>query len=897
MLFRPVWFRLRALLAPRAAERELDEEVRYHFDRAIERHVAAGMTRADATAAARREFGNELALKEEARDAFGLRVLRDLGADSRYALRLLRRSPGYTAVAVLSLALGVGANAAMFGVVDRLLLRGPEHVRDPGRVRRVQVTMRAPGRPVTRMGWLGYVSYDILRRGQSFEQVAAYFIAPEAMVVGRGAEARRVTRGEATATFFPLLGVQPALGRFYTEAEDDPAAPERVVVIGHALWQQDYGGRPDVLGQTIVLDNNAHTIIGVAPKGFTGPELTRVDVWLPESLLGRGVVTNWTQSWNGNWLYVIVRLKDGVDSEQADAEMTLLHQQGYTGPDPVKARATLAGRPIRFTPEGVESTEASVSKWLLAVAAIVLVIAVANVINLALARAVRRRREIAVRVTVGAGRGRVVRLLVTEALALGMAGGAMGLVLAGGLAALMRRVLLPNVEWTGGWVSPRVIGVAALVALGTGLIVGLVTAVQASAPDLTSGLRTGAREGGGRTGRLRTALTIAQAALAVVLLVGAGLFVQSLRRVRGLDLGIEPDRVLTFSVLRAGLGSISDTAERRLERRRRAEFYPAALERIRQLPVVEAASLSIGVAFASGYGQDIRVPGRDSIPRLPGGGPYLAAVTADYFRTMGTRVVRGRAFTPADRAGSAAVAIVDETMAATLWPGEDPIGKCFVVSPSEMCAEVVGVAGDARRFELREDAAMFFYIPHGQEQQISGTQLLVRPRGDPKGAIAEVRAQLLALDPSIVFVRATVLQDLVDPQLRPWRLGATMFSLMGLLALLVAAVGLYGVLSYLVAHRAHEISVRIALGARARDVARLVFRGGFGMAGVGVLAGLVLALPAARFVAPLLFDTSPADPVVYGSVALVLLGVAALASIVPAARARRVSPMEAMRAD
>ena len=291
------------------------------------------------------------------------------------------------------------------------------------------------------------------------------------------------------------------------------------------------------------------------------------------------------------------------------------------------------------------------------------------------------------------------------------------------------------------------------------------------------------------------------------------------------------------------------------------------------------------------------MPGRETIPQLKGGGPFLNVVGQDFFRTVGTRIIRGRAFLSSDRAGTAPVAIVNETMAATLWPNEDAIGKCFTVGQSPACAEVVGIAADTRRFKLREDAAMSFYIPIGQEQGISGTQLLVRPRGDANQVLAEVRKTLLSLDSTIIFVNAGVLQDRVEPQVRPWQLGATMFSLMGVLALIVAGVGMYSVLSYLVTHRSHEIGVRMALGARPTDIAQLVVREGLALAAGGIVIGFGLAIVGGGLVEPLLFDTSPREPLVFAVVALTLMTMAALATLVPAARARRVNPADAMRTE
>ena len=822
---------------------------------------------------------------------------RGTAQDVRFGSRTLRREWSFSLAVIATLALGIGVNAAMFGVVDRLVLRGPDHVRDQERVRRVIRIRHSPGMDVEHTGWFPYAAYDTFRQhAQSFEQVAAYSVVERTTVLGQGLEARQITRGEATASLFPLLGVAPAAGRFYTEREDDTAQPEHVVVLGDSLWNSEFGRRPDVVGQSVLLDNVSYTVVGVAPKGFTGPDLVPVDVWMPESLLGRNrLFPSWTTGWNGSWLSLVVRLKPDVSPEQADAEATALFRQAYVGSDDVKRSSTLSVRSLRSDRNGEEPLESRVSTWLLAMSGIVLLVACANVVNLLLARAIQRSREVATRLAIGAGRGRIVRLLVVEVVMLAAVGGGAGVAIAYALGAYIQTQLLPSVDWTGGPVDWRVLGVCALVSIVLGLAVGLLPALRSTAADISTSLRSSARGGGATRSRTRTALTIAQAALSTALLIGAGLFVASLERVRAMDLGLQPDRVLTIGVRRAGIAPGTAEDDRKREAARRATFYRDVVDQLAGRPDVESASLTLGLPFWTAFGNSIEVPGRDTIPQLKGGGPYLSAVTPDYFKTVGTRIVRGRGFTSADRAGSARVSIVNETMARVLWPGDDAIGKCFRIGDWPGCAEVVGIAADTRRFQLREDEAMSFYIPFGQEQNIGGTTLLVRPRGDATAVIPAMRQLLMGLDPSITFVDIARLQDRVEPQVRPWMLGATMFSLMGVLALVVAAVGLYSVISYLVTHRTQEIGVRMALGAAPAQVAQLFLRGGLALAVAGVAIGFAAALAASRFVEPLLFDTSSRDPRVFLAVAAALLTVALVAAVVPAARASRVNPAEAMR--
>jgi len=462
----------------------------------------------------------------------------------------------------------------------------------------------------------------------------------------------------------------------------------------------------------------------------------------------------------------------------------------------------------------------------------------------------------------------------------------------------IRGVFLPDVAWTDATVDLRVLVVTAVTALVTGIVVGLVPALQGTKLDLTSTLKSGVREGGAQRSRVRTTLTVVQAALSVVLLVGAGLFLNSLRQVYDLHLGIEPDKVLTVAFDWPSMASMPEDAKDR-ERQRRNQVYEQALARARAIPGVEHAAVVVGTPFqTSNMIGGLRTPGRDSLPRVGDEGPTIRAVSDDYFVTAGTRVVRGRAFAPADLTGATHVVIVNETMARAVWPNRDPIGECLLID-SLPCSSVIGVVEDARRFSLKENPAMQYYIPLGEERLFGfgGRKLFVRPRGDPEALRERLRSELLRLDPSVGFVTIEWLQDSLDPQIRPWRLGAAMFGVFGALALLVAAIGLYSVIAYLVAQRTHELGVRIALGASVRDIVALVVRYGVGLAVVGVVVGALLALNAGRWIEPLLFDTSPRDPRVFGVVVAVLLVVAVVASVVPAWRAARVDPVEALRVE
>jgi predicted permease len=894
---RGLWIRLRYYLFRARYDREMTEEMRFHLELRAAEHVHAGMGEADAHDAARRRFGNPTTLQEHRRMAVGFPSLETLGQDVRDVLRGIRNAPGFSTMVVVTLGIAIGANAAMFGIIDRLMLRGPAHVVDPDRVVRLYATETA-GHLRSTGSVVGFVTYDHLRRNaRDFVDLAVY--ARTEATAGSGPAASRIVLGRASWNFFPLLGVRPVLGRFFTAEEDRPPRGQNVIVLDEGYWQRAFGGDRGILGHTMIISGVTYSIVGVAPRGFTGAELERRDGWVPISLPYWGPGADWPTTWSASWLQIIGRLQPGVSFADAGTDATAAHQRAYDGPPDNSMRtATVSVRPLRFTRMGTESVVARVSQWLVAVATIVLLVACANVANLFLARATRRRREVAVRLALGISRARLIRLLVGESVVLGLLGGMAGLAVAYAGGKFVRGVLLPNVAWTDAPVDVRVLAVTALTAFVVGLVVGLAPALQGTRLELTSALKSGIREGGAGRSRVRTLLTVTQAALSVVLLVGAGLFVVSLRKVNGLHLGIEPDKVITVSFDWPSLASLPADAQTR-ERMRRNLVYEEAARRVRALPGVAHAAVVVGAPFQSAASIDhLRVPGRDSIPRLGGEDPTIRAVSDDYFAAAGTRVLRGRVFTASDVAGAERVVVVNETMARVLWPKGDAIGACRLMD-SLPCARIIGVVEDTRKFALKEDPAMQYYIPLGMERELGfgGRQMFVRPAGDVVGLRQQLRAELVRVDPTIAFVTVAMLQDSLDPQIRPWRLGATMFGIFGALALLVAAIGLYSVIAYLVAQRAHELGVRIALGAQVNDIVALVMRHGLGLALVGVLIGSALALNGARWIEPLLFDTSPRDPAIFGLVAVVLLVVALFASVVPAWRAARVDPIEALRTD
>jgi putative ABC transport system permease protein len=890
-------------IGPRTAAQvssEADEELRAMLEARVEHLVARGWSPEAARLEAERQHGDardahDSARRRERRLGFAER-LDDFWSDLRYAARSLRREPIFSAFIMLTLALGIGANAAMFSVADRLLLRGPAHVRDAERmVRFYSTTRERDGRDAT-TSLHGYVTYALMKRdARSFDGVAAYQRSDGTL--GAGPTAERIFVGRATADFFPVLGVRPELGRFYSGIEDDPAGAQRVAVVSHGFWHTHFGASAEAIGKTLSINDESYLIVGVAPRGFTGAELGAVDVWTPLSLMGAQMGRDWASAWYWTSIRVIARLKPDVTRDQAGEDATAVHRHGYPGRDQRIASARVTVAPLSFNDEGREPAELPVSRWLIGVAVIVLLIACANVTNLLLARWIRRRREIAVRLALGAGRRRLVRLLLTEGLLLAAGGGTAALVLAFALATLVRRTLLSNVEWTAGPVDGRVLAVTAVVALTSGLLVGLLPALQSGTLGLTSALKSGGRSGVAGRSRLRAALTVIQASLSVVLVVGAGLFVRSIRNLDRLDLGMAPDRALAVRVRSFELSRPSlDAAE--VRRARQQAFLARILERAQRIPGVLHASLAVGVPFQSYFGVALYIPGRDSLPALSGGSPRVQAVTSDYFATVGTPILRGRAFTPGDETGAERVAIISERLARSYWPGEDALGRCIIVwRKTEPCARIIGIAANTHTLDITEEPGLQYYIPLSQAAFGGLMHLLVLPRGEPSVFAGTLRRALVEVDSTLAYLDIKTLREAMAPQLRPWQLGALVFGVMGGLAALVAAVGLYSLVSYSVTQRTHEIGVRMALGAGGGRIIGLVMRHTLVVGGAGIAAGLVLALIAGRFIEPLLFRVSARDPVVIGGVAALLLGVATVAGLIPAVRAKRVNPVEALKYD
>jgi putative ABC transport system permease protein len=883
-------------------ERDLDEELRFHFDMTVEELVKRGTTPDQARREAVRRFGDvdrhrdnlrEID-RERAKQRRRVEIWSAVAHDVRYALRGLRMNPGLTAVVALTLALGIGANATMFGIVDRLLLRPPAYLEDPGMAHRIYLGRTFDGDESFTSN-ISYKRYLDLREGSwSLSATAAFFNTD--IVFGAGEEARELRTGLVSASFWPFFGVRPALGRFFTPDEDRVPEGSPVAVLGYGYWQSKYAASPDVIGKAIRIGRKIYTIIGVAPRYFTGMDLRAIAAFIPitsgaNDLFGGGISdpTRYYTTHGMSWMEMLARRKPGISVEAATAEMTAAVRRSYMAESPQRSEQIhprIVVGSILHERGPQQGQDSKVATWLGGVSLIVLLVACANVANILLARAFRRRREIAVRMALGISRGRLLAQLFTESLVLAVLGATAGVLVAHWGGGVLRATLLPNVEWGSTLADPRLIGFAAAAALAAGILTGLAPAFQSSRADVSTALKSGGAKGGIHRSRLRTSLLVFQAALSVVLLVGAGLFVRSLRNVRAVHLGYDPDHVVFVSTEMRGT-RLPDSELAALKRR--------LVERARQLPGVDNAGRTLTVPFYINSIEDLFVPGIDSVNRL--GDFYFHAVSDGYFATIGTRILRGRGITEVDRAGAPLSTVVSHSMAKKLWPGKDALGQCVKVGADTVpCSTVVGIAEDTRRGSFDKDEGLQYYVSIDQRSQTSGG-LFVRVRGDARRQTDRVRRELQKVMPGVSYVTATSLQDILDQEVRAWQLGATMFTIFGAIGLLLAAVGLYAVMAYNTAQRTHELGVRMALGAQSGDVVRLVVAGGLRVAVVGVAIGTVVALVAGRFVGPLLFNISPKDPSVLAVVAVTLLATAAAASLVPAWRATRVDPNVALRTE
>jgi putative ABC transport system permease protein len=809
--------------------------------------------------------------------------MKTLLQDLRFGFRVLIKNPGFTVVAVITLALGIGANSAIFSVINAILLR-PLPYEEPERLILInhnypKINLKAS------VSAYGYTHYR--DNAQSFEAVAAVTGLP-ANLTGQG-EPERVQGNQVTPNFFAALGINPAKGRTFAPDEDQ-AGRNRVVVLSDRFWRTRFAADPSILDQTIMLNGEGHTVVGIMPPGFEfGRELGfNVDLWTPLVFTPEQLSPN---RLTNEYLAVIARLKPEVTSEQAQSELDLiadnLRRQYMPGLD--SSGWGLTTQPLRELVVGDIKTALFV---LLGAVGFVLLIVCANVANLLLARAAARQKEVAIRVALGASRARIIRQLLTESVMLSLVGGGLGLAL--GLWGVKLLVSLndariPRAQEIG--LDLNVLGFALLVSLLTGLIFGLVPALQVSRTDLHETLKEGGRGGsGGVRHRVRSALVIAETALALVLLIGAGLLIKSFMRLQQVNPGFQPQGLLVMQL------ALPDF--RYKEPRQRDAFYEQALDQVRALPGVESVGATTVLPLSgTNSSGSFQIEGRTVAPGelAPHGDRW--AVTYDYFKAMGIPLVRGRYFTQRDTAEAPRVAIIDETMARKYWPDEDPVGKRIVFEGTRdnpLWREIVGIVGHVKHASLEGESRVQYYLPHPQ-RPFSSMFLVVRAAGDPGSLAGPVRGVIQGLDKDLPVFRVRTMDQLVYDALARQRFSMFLLGVFGALALVLAAVGLYGVMAYSITQRTHEIGIRMALGAERRDVLKLVVGQGMALSIAGLVIGLVAAFGLTRLMTALLFGVSSTDPLVFMAIPLLLAGVAFMASFIPALRATKIDPMIALR--
>jgi len=797
--------------------------------------------------------------------------------DLRYGARMLVKQPGFTLIALLTLSMGIGANTAIFSVVNSLLLR-PLPYSESEQLTWVWMDNRPEGIREDITSWPNFE--DWRAQNQSFQAMAG--VRDRRFNLTGAGEPEELYGANVSPNFFELMRVSPARGRGFN-ADEEHEGRDQVVVIGHGLWQRRFGGDANIVGQTLSLSGQPHTIIGVMPPGFQFPNKT--EVWKP---LAPDAQTR--RARGSFWLPVIGRLKPGVTRAQAQTDMAGIAQrleQQYPNTN------TGFGVNVVLMHEQLVGKMRTALWVLLGAVGCVLLIACANVANLLLARAATRQKEVAIRAALGASRGRVVRQLLTESVLLAAAGGVLGLLLARwGLDALVAFAPsdLPRAESIS--IDRRVLFFTLGLSLLTGLVFGLAPALQSSKLGLGEVLKEGGRSSGGGGRHTRSVLVVAEIALALVLLVGAGLLLKSSWRLQQVNPGFNPERVLKVR--------LSLPPSKYPEGANVVAFYQQLLERLRALPGVKAAGATSSVLLYKVHNSaGISIEGRPapsggSRPELP-----LDSVSPSYFQVLGMQLIQGRNFTEQDKRDGLPVAIVNETMARRFWPDEDPIGKRFTfgyAGPQARWLTVVGVVRDSRRQGLDAPIRIESFLPYAQ-RPLRAMEVVLRTTDDPLTMARTVRSAVWSLDGDLPVSEIQTVEQMVGASVAPRRFNLLLLGLFALVAVLLAAVGIYGVMSYSVTQRAHEIGIRMALGAQTRAVLSLVIGQGMRLALLGVGIGLAVAVGLTRLMAGLLFGVSATDPMTFGAIALLLVGIALLACYLPARRATKVDPMIALRCE
>jgi putative ABC transport system permease protein len=805
-------------------------------------------------------------------------VMRDFLQDLRYGLRMLVKNPGFTAVAIVALALGIGANTAIFSVVNTVLLR-PLPYKDPERLMMVFEDSRAHGYPRDNPTTANFI--DWRDQNQVFESMAA--IAGGSWNLTGYGDPERLVGYRVSASLFPMLGVSPQLGRWFT-TEEDQAGASPAVIISHRLWQRRFGGDPNIVGKPLTLSGRSVTVVGIMPAGF------RIDSEAEELWVPIAFTQEEQQNRSAHYLYVMARLKPGVTLSQAQAEMSTIAarlQQQYPQTN------TNVGSEVVPMHEHVVGDIRPALLIFLGAVGLVLLIACVNVANLLLARAAVRQREIALRVALGASRWRLIRQFLTESVLLGLLGGAVGLLLAFAGLKLLTAIIPPDIpQVTTVSMDPRVLGFTILISLLTGLIFGLAPAIQSSSFNPNETLKEGGRGSeAGRGNRIRAGLIVSEVAISLVLLIGAGLLINSFLRLRNVDPGFRSDNLLTMRV--------SLPASKYNDMAKRAAFYTEINRRLENVPGVESSAVITNLPlYPQSNSDNISIEGRPDPP--PNQQPIINVRVSSpkYFETMGIPLLSGRQLTDQDTDNTPNVTVISETMARLYWPGENPIGKRIAFGRPERdedWIQIVGIAGDVRQSDLISEIKPQMYVSYHQLGFFVPRDLVVKTDVEPMSMAATVRKTIWEIDKDQPVSNVRTMDQIASASMARQRFSMTLFAIFAGVALLLAAVGIYGVMSYSVAQRRGEFGIRMALGAQKRDVLKLTIGKALKLVLLGVVFGLAGAFALTRLMASLLFGVGATDPTTFAAITLVLVGVGLLASYIPARRATKVDPIVALR--
>ena len=884
--------RLSGLKLARANEDEIVEELAQHLEQVYERSLKGGATKAEAKQTALLELSGDDFLREIQRSQKPVReapvletsgrsnLLNDFLQDLRYALRMLLKNPAFTIVAVIALALGIGANTAIFSVVNTVLLR-PLPYKDPERLVMVWEDASKHGYPRDTPAAANFV--DWRDQNQVFEGMAA--IADESFNLTGAGDPERLEGRRVSANLFPMLGVEPQIGRVFSAAEDQPGS-QRVVLLSYGLWQRRFGGDPSIVGKPLTLNGESHTVVGVMPARFQFPT-SDDQAWVPIAFTPEQAARR-----NRHYLQVVARLKPGVSLGQAQTEMSTIAtrlEQQYP-----QSNADL-GATVTSLHEHLVGDIRPALLILLGAVSLVLLIACANVANLLLARAAVRQKEIAVRIALGARRLRLVRQFLTESVLLSTLGGIVGLAIAFTGLVLLRTFIPENISQAREIsIDLKVLGFTLFVSVLTGVIFGLAPAIQAVRFNQSETLKEGGRDAatGGSGKRLRSVLVMAEVAISLVLLIGAGLLINSFLRLRNVDPGFRADNLLTMKIV------LPEPKYEEFERRQ--AFYTDLVQRVESIAGVRSAAVTTNLPlYRQGNSITVRIEGKPEPP--PGQEQVVVTriISPGYFDTMTIPLLSGRKLNDQDVATSRnASAVISETMARRFWPNEDPVGKRFApgrVTSDEDWINVVGVVKDVRQFELTAEPRPQMYLSYRQAGFFAPRDLVVKTDIEPTSMAATVRNAVWEIDKDQPVSDIRTMEAILADSIARQRFSMLLLAIFAGVALILAAVGIYGVMSYSVAQRTHEIGIRMALGAQTGAVLKLAVGYGMKLVIIGIVVGLIAAFALTRLMSTLLFGVTATDPTTFTLISLLLVGVAALASYIPARRATKVDPIIALR--